>query len=157
MQWNSPRFSEIHHWIIITEPFPLQFKCEFTTESGEFNTIIEGRVRRRRKKIRRIWTGEEEEEEKSPIYFRNSSQEINKQNQNSRVLEDSGSNLRIKTQVNTWTYLFLAQEHQQIQIDVDPWKFKEFHSKNCETLKTLKTVKIPRSTTNMNRCRSTNS
>jgi len=38
----------------------------------------------------------------------------------------------IKTQVNTWTYFFLAHEHQQVQIDVDPWKFKELCSKTMK-------------------------
>jgi len=81
MQWNSPRFSEIHHWIIITEPFPLQFKREFTTESDEFNAITEEEEwEEEGRKFQRIWTGEEEEE-KSPIYFRNSSQKSTKQNQ----------------------------------------------------------------------------
>jgi len=86
MQRNSPRFSEIHHWIIITEPFPLQFKHEFTTESGELKRDHRGKSEKEKEKFQRIWTGEEEEE-KSPIYFRNSSQESTKQNQTQEFLK----------------------------------------------------------------------
>ncbi len=83
MQWNSPRFSEIHQWIVITEPFPLQFKRESTTESGELNAITEEEeLRRRRKEIQRIWTGEEEEEEEITGLFSDPNQESTKQNQN---------------------------------------------------------------------------
>jgi len=87
MQWNSPWFSEIHQWIIITEPFPLQFKRESTTESGKSNAITEGEeLRRRRKEVQRIWTGEEEEEAITGLFL-DPNQESTKQSQNPKFVK----------------------------------------------------------------------
>jgi len=69
MQWNSPRFSEIHQRIVIIEPFPLQFKREPTTESGKLNAITEEEDC-------------EEEEEEIIGLFSDPNQESTKQNQN---------------------------------------------------------------------------
>jgi len=79
MQWNSPRFSEIHHWIIIIEPFPLQFKCESTTESGEFNTITEENWEEEGKKFKGF-EPEKKKKKQLPVYFR-----IQTKNQQNRI------------------------------------------------------------------------
>ena len=76
--------------------FPLQFKREFTTGSGELKRDRRGEIEKKKERRFKGFEPAEKEGEEITDLFSDSSQEINKQNQNSRVLEDSGSNLRLK-------------------------------------------------------------
>jgi len=109
MQLNSPRFSEIHQWIIITEPFPLQFKREFTTESGESNAITEEEDwEEKRKKFKGFEPVKKKKKSHRFIFG------IQAKNQQNRIRFKDFWRFQFespnKTQVNTETYLFLAQE-----------------------------------------------
>ncbi len=119
MQWNSPRFSEIHHWIIIIEPFPLQFKCESTTESGEFNTITEEEDWEEKGKKFKGFEPVKKKKRITDLFskFKPQNQQTESNLKNSWRFRFESPN---KTQVNTETYLFHTHKHQQIQIDVDP-------------------------------------
>ena len=98
-KWNSVKIVvalrdsmlNLHHWA----NFPYNSSANSPLEAANSSAIAEEDWEEEGKKIQRIWTGEEEEEEITDL-FSDSSQEINKQNRNSRVLEDSGSNLRLK-------------------------------------------------------------
>jgi len=140
MQWNLPRFSEIHHRIIITEPFPLQFKRESTAESSELNAITEEEEWEEEGKNFKRFEPVKKKKRNHQFIFG-----IQAKNQQNRIRFKNSWRFQFespnKTQVNTWTYFFLAQEHQQIQNRCRSVEVQKSFVQNWETLKTFENRK----------------
>ena len=148
--------TNLHHWA-------LSSAIPASDSSQKQRTLIRSQrygFKKKKERFKGFWTEEEEEERNSPIYFRNSSQKLTKQNPIQEFPRISVQISEINTGKNRNSPLSCLKASLNLNRRKSTADSKSFGS-NQQTLKTKenfrKSVRIQGFTTSNNRCNPTDS